>query len=199
MSSAKSRNFRRRAGDDEDENDNNFATPSSTNKPSAINKPKKPIPQPPKTLLSFADDEDESPFSRPPPSIKSTSAHKLSLSKDRITPHHPSSSNVQPQAGVYTKEALLELHKNTKKTPVAFARNKPKADDEIKLGHEDNEEMTDQATIEKIKAERERLRLAKSVGYLCDYHGEADCLSDEEPQFRGRVAFCGEKIGGLFM
>ncbi|KAL3630489.1 hypothetical protein CASFOL_023473 [Castilleja foliolosa] len=38
----------------------NFATPSSTNKPSAINKPKKPISQPPKTLLSFDEDEDES-------------------------------------------------------------------------------------------------------------------------------------------
>ncbi|KAK6133868.1 hypothetical protein DH2020_032389 [Rehmannia glutinosa] len=273
MSSVKSRNFRRRADDDEDEDDNKSAAPSTTNKPSATNKPKKTTTQPPtKTLLSFADDDDESPFSRPPPKSsnssssrlsKSSSAHKLTSSKDRIGPHHPSSSlpsNVQPQAGVYTKEALLELQKNTK-TLAAPARNKPKppepepvvvlkglikpvisndldigttgrsqnlGDDDmsfdqkgkdlrvvrddassrlkdLELGpgsREDKEGMPDQAMIEAIKAKRERLRQAKAAApdYIAldggSNHGEAEGLSDEEPEFRGRIGFFGEKIGG---
>ncbi|KAK6133810.1 hypothetical protein DH2020_032521 [Rehmannia glutinosa] len=243
MSSVKSRNFRRRADDDEDEDDNKSAAPSTTNKPSATNKPKKTTTQPPtKTLLSFADDDDESPFSRPPPKSsnssssrlsKSSSAHKLTSSKDRIGPHHPSSSlpsNVQPQAGVYTKEALLELQKNTK-TLAAPARNKPKPPEpepvvvlkglikpvisnDLDIGttgrrprirawfEEDKEGMPDQAMIEAIKAKRERLRQAKAAApdYIAldggSNHGEAEGLSDEEPEFRGRIGFFGEKIGG---
>ncbi|CAA0818629.1 GC-rich sequence DNA-binding factor-like protein [Striga hermonthica] len=275
MSSAKSRNFRRRADDDEDPDNSISGTPSTTNKPSAPTKPKKPTPRPAtKTLLSFADDEDdESPFSRPPPSkssassssrfSKTSSAHKLTSSKDRSTPHPPIStvpSNVQPQAGVYTKEALLELQKNTK-TLGAPSRNKPKPpepepvvvlkglikpvnstgldsvatgkspdlgenkmdiDDNrkssvavrddvpslsksIKLGPgllEDDEEMPDQSMIEAIKAKRERLRQAKAAApdFIAldggSNHGEAEGLSDEEPEFRGRIGFFGEKIGG---
>ncbi|KAI3452989.1 hypothetical protein Pfo_009652 [Paulownia fortunei] len=275
MSSAKSRNFRRRPGEDEDENDNNSATPSTTkingtsttaNKPSATNKPKKTTSQPPtKSLLSFADDDDESPFSRPPSKsstssssrFSKSSAHKLTSSKDRIASHPPSSSlpsNVQPQAGVYTKEALLELQKNTK-TLAAPARNKPKPNSEpvvilkglikpvisndldsgttgkskdigedemrkdlsverddalsrlkdIGLGPgltEDKEVMPDQATIEAIKAKRERLRQAKAAApdYIAldggSNHGAAEGLSDEEPEFQGRIGFFGEKVGG---
>ncbi|GER29854.1 GC-rich sequence DNA-binding factor-like protein [Striga asiatica] len=275
MSSAKSRNFRRRADDDEDPDNSISGTPSTTNKPSAPTKPKKPTPRPAtKTLLSFADDEDEeSPFSRPPPSkssassssrlSKASSAHKLTSSKDRSAPHPPISSvpsNVQPQAGVYTKEALLELQKNTK-TLGAPSRNKPKPpepepvvvlkglikpvistgldygatgktpdlgenkmdiDDNrkssvavrddaqslsksIKLGSgllEDDEEMPDQSMIEAIKAKRERLRQAKAAApdFIAldggSNHGEAEGLSDEEPEFRGRIGFFGEKVGG---
>ncbi|XP_047954357.1 transcriptional repressor ILP1-like [Salvia hispanica] len=272
MSSAKSRNFRRRSGDDEDEEASTFVTPSTTktsattNKPSTTNKPKKPTPQSgTKSLLSFADDDDEeSPFSRPPPKPssssrfpKSSSAHKLRSSKDRIAPHPPSSSlpsNVQPQAGVYTKEALLELQKNTK-TLAAPARNRPKPDPEpvvvlkglikpvisseldaaatgkgqdssdddmmfdrrvkdssveaklkdVRIGpgfREDKEGIPDQATIEAIRAKRERLRQARAAApdYIAidggSNHGEAEGLSDEEPEFRGRIGFFGDKIGG---
>ncbi|XP_057810117.1 transcriptional repressor ILP1 [Salvia miltiorrhiza] len=275
MSSAKSRNFRRRSGDDEDEDARNFVTPSATktngtpattNKPSTTNKPKKPTPQSAaKNLLSFADDDDEeSPFSRPPPKPssssrfpKSSSAHKLTSSKDRIAPHPPSSSlpsNVQPQAGVYTKEALLELQKNTK-TLAAPARNRPKPDPgpvvvlkglikpvvssaldagatgkgqdssdddmvldrkdkdsgveaqlmDIRIGpgfRDDKEGIPDQATIEAIRAKRERLRQARAAApdYIAldggSNHGEAEGLSDEEPEFQGRIGFFGDKIGG---
>ncbi|KAL8549383.1 hypothetical protein ACS0TY_008278 [Phlomoides rotata] len=279
MSSAKSRNFRRRPGEDEDDDDKNAATPSATkingtpsttNKASTTNKPKKPSSQPPaKSLLSFADDDEESPFSRPPPKpssssssrLSKSSAHKLSSSKDRIAPHPPSSSipsNVQPQAGVYTKEALLELQKNTK-TLAAPAR-KPKPDPEpvvvlkglikpvmsgpldsgstgksqdieeddmgfdqkrkglsvegddslsqfkdIRIGpgcREDKEVIPDQATIEAIRAKRERLRQARAAApdYIAldggSNHGEAEGLSDEEPEFQGRIGFFGEKVGG---
>ncbi|KAL1568479.1 transcriptional repressor ILP1-like [Salvia divinorum] len=275
MSSAKSRNFRRRSGEDEDDEASTFVTPSTTktngtsattNKPSTTNKPKRPTPQSgAKNLLSFADDDDEeSPFSRPPskPSSssrfpKSSSAHKLRSSKDRIVPHPPSSSlpsNVQPQAGVYTKEALLELQKNTK-TLAAPARNRPKPDPEpvvvlkglikpvitseldttatgkgqdssdddmmfdrkvkdssveaklkdIRIGpgfREDKEGIPDQATIEAIRAKRERLRQARAAApdYIAldggSNHGEAEGLSDEEPEFQGRIGFFGDKIGG---
>ncbi|XP_047972328.1 transcriptional repressor ILP1-like [Salvia hispanica] len=267
MSSAKSRNFRRRSGDDEDEQASTFVTPSTTKTNGAAattskpNKSKKPTPQSgAKNLLSFADDE-ESPFSRPPPKPssssrfpKSSSAHKLRSSKDRIAPHPPSSSlpsNVQPQAGVYTKEALLELQKNTK-TLAAPARNRPKPDPEpvvvlkglikpvnsseldtatgkgddssdddmmfdrkdssveaklkdIRIGpgfREDKEGIPDQATIEAIRAKRERLRQARAAApdYIAldggSNHGEAEGLSDEEPEFQGRIGFFGDKIGG---
>ncbi|KAL6566407.1 hypothetical protein OROGR_002022 [Orobanche gracilis] len=67
---------------------------------------------------------------------------------------------------------------------------------------EDKEEMPDQAAIEAIKAKRERLRQAKSVDpdYIAldggSNHAEDDGLSDEEPEFRGRIGFFGEKAGG---
>ncbi|KAI3467139.1 hypothetical protein Pfo_023802 [Paulownia fortunei] len=265
-SSVESRNFRRRAGDDEDEDDNNSATPSTAkikgtpstaNKSSATNKPKKPTSQSHvKILLSFADDDDESPFSRPPSKPSSSfssrssksSAHKLTSTKDRSASHPPSSSlpsNVQPQAGIYTKEALLELQKNTR-TLAAPARNKPEPepviilkglikpvmsnaldsvstgkiqdleDDEMgddafaQLGdfplgtrlQEDKKVIPDQATIEEIKAKKERLRQAKAAApdYIAldggSNHGAAEGLSDEEPEFQGRIGFFGEKIGG---
>ncbi|KAK4483587.1 hypothetical protein RD792_010786 [Penstemon davidsonii] len=278
MSSAKSRNFRRRAGD---EDDDSSATPSTTtaaattkiNVTPSTNKPKKPTV---KSLLSFADaEDDESPFSRPPPpkpssssssssrlSTKSSSAHKLTSSKDRIAPHTPSfssPSNVQPQAGFYTKEALLELQKNTR-TISGPSRSKPKSepvvilkglvkpvisndleaetngkiqdfgvgelggldrknktssverDDafarmgKVRLGNhgsreEDEGVIPDQATIEAIRAKRERLRQAKAAApdFISldqgSNHGAAEGLSDEEPEFQGRIGLFGEKVG----
>ncbi|XP_073050023.1 transcriptional repressor ILP1-like [Primulina eburnea] len=278
MSSAKSRNFRRRGGDDDEEEDSatakNKGTSSTASRPrSAASKPKKTSTPTAKSLLSFADDEEssESPFSRPSskPSSSSSrfsgkSAHKLSSSKDRSAPHLPSSSllsNVQPQAGSYTKEALLELQKNTK-TLAAPARNKTKPepepvivlkglvkpliandfgsetagknqdfeDDEVSLNEkseiltverdgasdlarlgklglgkgmrDDKEVIPDQATIEAIRAKRERLRKARAAApdYISldggSNHGAADGLSDEEPEFKGRIGFFGEKVGG---
>ncbi|KAK4376493.1 hypothetical protein RND71_002789 [Anisodus tanguticus] len=126
MSGNKSRNFRRRGGNDGDE-DETAATKTTTNgtasakptTPSSAAKPKK------KSLLSFADDEEDSgdtPFIRPSKSASSritkpssssssSSSHKLTSGKDRIT---PKPSSFTPQAGTYTKEALLELQKNTR-------------------------------------------------------------------------------------
>ncbi|KAL3829857.1 hypothetical protein ACJIZ3_018659 [Penstemon smallii] len=272
---AKSRNFRRRAGD---EDDDSSATPSTTaasttkiNATPSTNKTKQPTV---KSLLSFADaEDDESPFSRPPPSkpssssssrlsTKSSSAHKLTSSKDRIAPHtssFSSPSNVQPQAGVYTKEALLELQKNTR-TISGPSRSKPKPepvvilkglvkpvisndletetngkiqdfgvgelggldrknktssverDDafarlgKVRLGNhgsreEDEGVIPDQATIEAIRAKRERLRQAKAAApdFISldqgSNHGAAEGLSDEEPEFQGRIGLFGEKVG----
>ncbi|XP_051148713.1 transcriptional repressor ILP1 [Andrographis paniculata] len=280
MSTAKSRNFRRRTDDVEEEDQPSTApsttkpigTSSSSTKSSTMNKPKKPASKPPvKSLLSFADEEDESPFSRPPPKPTSSrssssrfsksSAHKLTSSKDRSALHALSSvpSNVQPQAGVYTKEALLELQKNTKTLIPPTARNKPKPeaepvvvlkglikpasnesdsimagrshgfdeekanfdqrlrdssverDDtlsrlkEIGLGQglsEDKEGIPDKATIEAIRAKRERLRQAKAAApdYIAldggSNHGAAEGLSDEEPEYRGRIGLFGEKVAG---
>lgn len=159
---------------------------------------------------------------------------------------------------MYTKEALLELQKNTK-TLAAPAR-KPKPDPEpvvvlkglikpiisdsldsgstgksqdieeddmgfdqkrkdmsvegddslsqfkdIHIGpgfREDKEVIPDQATIEAIRAKRERLRQARAAApdYIAldggSNHGEAEGLSDEEPEFQGRIGFFGEKVGG---
>lgn len=62
--------------------------------------------------------------------------------------------------------------------------------------------MLDQAAINAIRATRERLRMAGAAA--ADYisldggsnHGEAEGLSDEEPEFRGRISMFGAKGGG---
>lgn len=67
---------------------------------------------------------------------------------------------------------------------------------------EDKEDMPDQAMIEAIKAKREKLRQARAAApdYIAldggSNHGAAEGLSDEEPEFQGRIGFFGEKIGG---
>ncbi|EPS73173.1 hypothetical protein M569_01583, partial [Genlisea aurea] len=278
----KSRNFRRRSGVeevDEEDGDNPSAVPStpakikgtipsSASKSSAVNKPQKSASQSGrKSLLSFAGDVEES-FSPAPTksshssssssSLRSSkgSAHQLTSAKDRNAPHPSSSSipsNVQPQAGTYTKETLLELQRNTR-TLAAPARHKPKAEQEtvvvlkglikpvvssdlggsghdsaahdadfdgnIDLGAENDATLTklsglgfeggsegdkdvipDRATIEAIRAKRERLRQAKAAApdYVAldggSNHGAAEGLSDEEPEFRGRIGFFADKAG----
>lgn len=146
--SSKSKNFRRRADDDDENNEDNGTNgggvPSKA-KANAIKSSSKPTPseKSKKThqkLLSFAeDDEDsESPFSRPPKSSSSsrlarhTSSHKIVSGKDRVgsSPASvPVPSNVQPQAGQYTKEALLELQKNTRTLASSSSRVRPSASD----------------------------------------------------------------------
>lgn len=59
--------------------------------------------------------------------------------------------------------------------------------------------IPDQATINAIRAKRERLRQARAAApdYIAidggSNHGEAEGLSDEEPEFQGRIAMFGEK------
>ncbi|KAM0961414.1 hypothetical protein ACFX15_020247 [Malus domestica] len=270
--SSRARNFRRRADDDDDQNDD--ATPStattvkSSLKPSSASssKPKKPQNQGPK-LLSFVDDEENAAApSRSAPSSKRdkpssrlgkpSSAHKLTALKDRLA--HSSSvstslpSNVQPQAGTYTKEALRELQKNTrtlassrpsseptivlkglvkptdsisdtlresreldsdsdekheKERGNLFRRDKDEAEAQLASMRIDRGKRSpglfpDQATIDAIRAKRERLR--KSRAAAPDFisldsgsnHGAAEGLSDEEPEFRGRIAMFGDKMDG---
>lgn len=148
-SSSKSRNFRRRGDVDDEKTDANTnntdtnakATPSTTRKPPPpqSTKPK------PKKLLSFAEDEEDeqavtripSSKSKPKPKPKpsSSSSHKLTVSQDRLPPttsYLTTASNVQPQAGTYTKEALLELQRNTRtlakstKTTTPASASEPK-------------------------------------------------------------------------
>ncbi|KAA8529211.1 hypothetical protein F0562_033990 [Nyssa sinensis] len=281
---SRARNFRRRADDDDEDNENNAngtGIPSSTttkppSKPISATitatKPKKPQNQAPKKLLSFADDEEnESPITRPSSrsssssrfsKSSSSSSHKITATKGRLAPSSsPLPSNVQPQAGTYTKEALLELQKNTK--TLASSRPPPSRDpkppssepvivlkglvkpviggdpisetikevDEL----EDEEEgidkrasllmrdkddamsrlasiglgkssdssgslILDQATINAIRAKRERLRQSRAAApdYIAldggSNHGAAEGLSDEEPEFQGRIALFGEKM-----
>ncbi|XP_020219031.1 transcriptional repressor ILP1 [Cajanus cajan] len=249
MSTAKSRNFRRRGGDsdaNDDDGDSSAAATLPTKPSSAAAKPKKP--QAPK-LLSFADDEENEnprPRSAKPQrsaTAKPSSSHKITTLKDRIA--HSSSpsvpSNVQPQAGTYTKEALRELQKNTRTLvtpsssrpdpkppsepvivlkglvkPVASEPQGRDSDDSEGEQHKEVEAklasvgiqngkdsfFPDQETIKAIRAKRERLRLARPAA--ADYisldggsnHGAAEGLSDEEPEFRGRIAMFGEKGDG---
>ncbi|XP_028776367.1 transcriptional repressor ILP1 [Neltuma alba] len=277
MSSNRARNFRRRAGDDdEDDGATGGDAVSATNlvkvpsKPSSISgaKPKKP--QAPK-LLSFADDEDSETPSRSKRSIsekstsrlgkQSSSSHKMTALKDRIA--HSSSatasvpSNVQPQAGTYTKEALRELQKNTRTLasssrpssdskpssepiivlkglvkPMEPVKEVPKSDsedeqDELKEKKDDffhtvkddaqdklasigltngksssGSLFPDEETIKAIRAKRERLRQARPAApdYISldggSNHGAAEGLSDEEPEFQGRIAMFGKKMEG---
>ncbi|KAK2971528.1 hypothetical protein RJ640_017897 [Escallonia rubra] len=276
--SSRGRNFRRRADDDDDEDENKDSTttaaknsPTTTKKPhpkpttitTATRKPttittatRKPTTQPPKKLLSFADDEDsETPFSRPIPKQSqfpihrpsktptSSSSHKLTLARDRANSSSSPSipSNVQPQAGTYTKEALLELQKNTRTLATSSARpvrpsepvvilkgllkpeSKPDPDRRTaREAHESEKEIDpdsasaqlgslglglgesipDQATINAIRAKRERLRQSRAAApdYIAidggSNHGAAEGLSDEEPEFRGRIALVGENADG---
>ncbi|KAL4572567.1 hypothetical protein LXL04_019347 [Taraxacum kok-saghyz] len=274
MSSSRKRNFRRRSEDDdkEDEDKEKTTTPAATttiskkqqSKPAtATPKPKKP------SLLSFDDDESTdfiTPITRSRPSnpikqpsssrlskpspLSSSSAHKLTSAKDRNSAKERTSasslpSNVQPQAGVYTKEALLELKKNTKTLGSSTSRSRPRPppcepiivlkgmvkpiiDDSLTNTKEGDEEsdrdetmnrlgsirlggkigkggnldggvIPDQAMIDAIRAKRERLRQSRAAAP--DFraldggsnHGEAEGLSDEEPEFQGRIALIGEK------
>ncbi|CAH9057077.1 unnamed protein product [Cuscuta epithymum] len=274
--SGKARNFRRRGGEDADEAETSAVSAPNGNlaksqaKPVAsFGKPKKPSTLAPKSLLSFADDEEseDSPFSRPSRSsssssrpVKASSSHKLSTVKGRNPTAASLPSNVQPQAGTYTKEALLELQKNTRTLagsrptqlkpkpesaePVIVLKGlvKPTSTVEQELEKEqDSEEddgtverqglplrqdrddtlnrlgsmglekglkgtddvgseIPDQAMIDAIRAKRERLRQARAAApdYIAldggSNHGEAEGLSDEEPEFQGRIGFLGEKV-----
>ncbi|KAM5567633.1 transcriptional repressor ILP1 [Rosa sericea] len=266
MSSARAKNFRRRI-DDDDDADADADTPSTTStlkslsKPSSSSvKPKKPQNQAPK-LLSFADDEENATPSRSSSSkrdksssrlAKPSSAHKLTAAKDRLVNSSSSvssslPSNVQPQAGTYTKEALRELQKNTRtlasSRPSSAAAeptivlkglikpaagsiaeavngareldysdddevqgNKDRVDAESRLASmgidKDRSEYPDQATIEAIRKKRERLRKSKPAApdFISldsgSNHGAAEGLSDEEPEFRNRIAMFGEKMEG---
>ncbi|MCL7048295.1 hypothetical protein MKW94_013837 [Papaver nudicaule] len=128
--SNRGKNFRRRSEDDTDQ-----PTTATTTAPTTTTR-KPPAPKP--KLLSFADeeggggDEEESPFTRPTKPKKSTSSslykssstHRITTNKERISSSaSTSSSNVQPQAGEYTKERLLELQNNTR-TIVSSSRIK---------------------------------------------------------------------------
>lgn len=244
-SSSRVRNFRRRSDDNDDDDTNtpiNTTTPvTTTRRPQNTPKPRKP------SLLSFADDESVdviTPISRNRPSIpkqkhnsssssssrlsSSSSNHKLTSAKERKALTSSSlPSNVQPQAGVYTKEALLELQKNTKtlgrapppSEPVVVLKGtiKPvlidnnsnanslvnnKLDDNVNDENDDSDddgETMNQAMIDAIRAKRERLRQSRAAApdFIAldtgSNHGEAEGLSDEEPEFQGRIALIGEK------
>ncbi|KAG7013053.1 Transcriptional repressor ILP1 [Cucurbita argyrosperma subsp. argyrosperma] len=282
MSGSRARNFRRRADDNDDDDEPNGAAAPSTGVSNAsskaastsstvANKPKKANPQVPK-LLSFAsDEENDAPLrtsSKPANSKKPSSArlakpsstHKITALKDRIA--HSSStsasvpSNVQPQAGTYTKEALRELQKNTRTlaSSRSSSESKPSAEpvivlkgllkpveqisDSAKEGKESSSEdeeggsneksagsfrrskedalarmasmgigrgkdstgsIPDQATINAIRAKRERMRqagvaapdyISLDAGSNRTAPGE---LSDEETEFPGRIAMIGGK------
>ncbi|CAN8256848.1 unnamed protein product [Cochlearia groenlandica] len=141
MGSNRPKNFRRRGEDDGEEIDGKDTTTAS--------KPKKlPATAPKKKLLSFADDEEEEEEEDRPPRVTakpkhvrdrsksssrlsgSGSSHKLNSSstKEQRLTSSSSSSNVLPQAGSYTKEALLELQKNTRTLPYSrpSAKTEPK-------------------------------------------------------------------------
>ncbi|KAL4573487.1 hypothetical protein LXL04_020295 [Taraxacum kok-saghyz] len=274
MSSSRIRNFHRRSEDDDNENEDKekTTTPAATttiskkqqSKPAtATPKPKRP------SLLSFVDDESTdfiTPITRSRPSnpikqpsssrlskpspLSSSSTHKLTSAKDRNSAKERTSasslsSNVQPQAGVYTKEALLELQKNTKTLGSSTPRSRPRPppcepiivlkgmvkpiiDDSLTNTKEGDEEsdrdetmnrlgsirlggkigkggnldggvIPDQAMIDAIRAKRERLRQSRAAApdFIAldegSNHGEAEGLSDEEPEFQGRIALIGEK------
>jgi GC-rich sequence DNA-binding factor len=252
MSSSRARNFRRRAGDDDDDNNNN----NQNDDVKVTTKTTTPAPKPkPKKLLSFADDEDalipsrSTSSSSKRPTKLSASSHKVTSRTDRRAHSSASvASNVQPQAGTYTKEALLQLQKNTRtlapslpsstepaivlkgllKPPdddddhPAISQTLKRNDDEsenddhneennrerrdaqtqfasLGIGKSKDSLIPDQATIEAIRAKRERLRQSRAAApdYISldggSNHGEAEGLSDEEPEFRGRIAMFGEK------
>lgn len=181
--------------------------------------PLKPIPRP-------------SSSSKKPNSYSFTSS-KTRKSGPGSVARPPLASNVKPQAGSYTPESLLELQKNTKTLPKTTAAPpsepvivfkglvKPssagsgsssidhsaekKRNQSVGDGAEEEEEdsIMDQARINAIKAQRERLRQAGPAApdFISldsgSNHGEAEGLSDEEPEFRGRIGFLGANVDGV--
>ncbi|XWS20633.1 hypothetical protein CRYUN_Cryun31cG0119400 [Craigia yunnanensis] len=246
MSSAtRARNFRRRGDDVDDDgnanDDNNIpATATSSKNPSSS----KPAAKKPPKLLSFADDENEEEITKPSSNRnrykereKPSSAHKVTSMKDRKNPY-PLPSNVQPQAGTYTKEALLELQKNARTLAAPSSRAsslssepkivlkgllKPQSQNlnsqrdnvpQEKLDKDDAESrlatmaigkgvdldssaFPDQATIDAIKAKKDRVRKSfarPAPDYISldseSNHGggmEEELSDEEEPVFRGRL------------
>ncbi|KAG8481815.1 hypothetical protein CXB51_026403 [Gossypium anomalum] len=251
-SGTRARNFRRR-GDDVDDDDNgndnknNPTSTTATTNPSSSKPATKKIPK----LLSFVDDENEEettksssnrsrdrerekPFSSRFP--KPSSAHKITSMKDRKS-SSSLPSNVQPQAGTYTKEALLELQKNTRTLAAPSSRAssmssepkivlkgllKPQSQnlnsqqenvpqhkldkDEVEsrlttmaIGEEvdmDSSAFPDQATIEAIKAKKDRARKSfarPAPDYISLDSGsnrggiEEEFSDEEEADFRGRL------------
>jgi GC-rich sequence DNA-binding factor len=110
MSTAKFHNFRCCANANYDE-ETITSTPTLPSKPSAP----KPI-KLSETLLPRS--------SKPSHHYKSSSSSLLPLTKSSLTKTETSPSNVQPQAGAYTKEAFRELQKNTLTlaTPITASR-----------------------------------------------------------------------------
>ncbi|KAF9591725.1 hypothetical protein IFM89_006071 [Coptis chinensis] len=177
----------------------------------------------PPRRLSFADEEED--VTRKPTSSSSKlNTRKPSSSSHRLTTPKTTSSfvtNVQPQTGQYTKEKLLELEKNTptlsrpRHPPLFILKGlvKPESakdqdndkeellEDGLAILGIDQIDVLDQAAINAIRAKRERLRKSRAVA--SDYisldggsnHGEAEGLSDEEPEFQGRIALLGDKKG----
>ncbi|MQM05415.1 hypothetical protein Taro_038224 [Colocasia esculenta] len=294
---SRSRNFRRRSEDEANAEEKEKASSSSASTVSgggggkggsasqtlARSKANKP-----RSLLSFADDEEEGPARRPAAhrpspagsssSSKHASVHKVISSKERAasTPL-PKASILQPQAGEYTKEKLLELQKNARplgslpKTSVqlppssviveppkpvkaetsaepvivlkgleglvrtvavhekeeapAAPRQKRVQDEEMQEAEELEEKggdierrrlaglgingrgkdpslIPDQATINAIRAKRERLRQSRVAApdYISLDGGGAPTRSgglssdEEDNDFRGRISLLGEKV-----
>ncbi|KAA3479237.1 PAX3 and PAX7-binding protein 1 [Gossypium australe] len=251
-SGTRARNFRRR-GDDVDDDDkgndnkNNPSSATATTNPSSSKPAMKKIPK----LLSFADDENEEETTKSSSNRsrdrereksfssrfpKPSSAHKITSMKDRKS-SSSLPSNVQPQAGTYTKEALLELQKNTRTLAAPSSRAssmssepkivlkgllKPQSQnlnsqqenvpqhkldkDEVEsrlttmaIGKEvdmDSSAFPDQATIEAIKAKKDRARKSfarPAPDYISLDSGsnrggiEEEFSDEEEAEFRGRL------------
>ncbi|KAJ4976043.1 hypothetical protein NE237_001149 [Protea cynaroides] len=278
---SRGKNFRRRAEDDDTNGEEATTTAAVSTKASSKDtsaKTKKHHQQAPK-LLSFADEEESqsrasskaasSDRDRPASRVSksSSSSHKIIALKDRPPSTSPSlPSNVQPQAGEYTKEKLRELQKNTR--TLASSRPSPSEpkppsgamvvlkglvkpisavegkdimgnergdEEELEIGEELNTErgsssafkkdkdeteyrlasmgigkardssdasIPDQATINAIRAKRERLRQSRAAApdFISldggSNHGAAEGLSDDEPEFQGRIAMLGDRMDG---
>lgn len=220
--SSRGKNFRRRSDSSStaadsvngDDNPSPSATKASQSQTLASSRPKSHKPPPPPSgpkRLSFVDDDDDDdesgPVSRPLPTRvaprpRAASAapapvapiHKLNPTKNRAPPPIP--STLQPQAGEYTKERLLELQKNArslgsssssskpppppqqqqKTEPVIVLRGLIRPDATVEKSEDvetteakkkDEPGIPDQDTINAIRAKRERLR--QSRGPAPDY------------------------------
>ncbi|PIA43463.1 hypothetical protein AQUCO_01900098v1 [Aquilegia coerulea] len=251
----------------------NTTTTKTTNTSSTITKPPRKL-----SFADEEEEQEESPFTsirrsstkksdRKKSSLSSSSSshthksssHKLSSTKERFstTTPIPSSfssssslflSNVQPQAGEYTKEKLRELEKNTPslarsrppppppssdeplfilKGPLKPLQSSSVQQDDVEEEEEEEEGELDErdgrrgisfddtenklasmgidkirdydpAQIEEIRAKRERLRKSKAAApdFISldggSNHGAAEGLSDEEPEFQGRISLFGD-------
>ncbi|KAJ0094651.1 hypothetical protein Patl1_14944 [Pistacia atlantica] len=178
MSSSRARNFRRRSDDDEDNTDSTPSTVSAAATTTAGTYTKEALLELQKNTKTLA-----APSSKPPPSSEPTIVLKGLLKPQNSTFFEDKPSRVSSDSDSDNKD-------DTEKRFASMGIAKGK------------DLIPDKATIEAIRAKRERMRLSRgraAPDYISleggsDQRLGGEDLSDEEPEFPRRVAMFGEKL-----
>ncbi|XP_058206706.1 transcriptional repressor ILP1 [Rhododendron vialii] len=197
---------------DDDEDDSPVSRPLSKSKPSSSsssrlnNNNNKPSSSSSHKHTSSKDRPPPPPSNVQPLSGTYTPEALLELRKNTRTLVPSSSSHHRPPPSepVVLLKGLVKPVSETLKQADELDRNDDDREEEattaqlagIGLGNS----FPDQATINAIRARRERQRQSRAAApdFISldggSNHGEAEGLSDEEPEFRGRIGFFGDRI-----
>ncbi|KAF7148016.1 hypothetical protein RHSIM_Rhsim03G0238800 [Rhododendron simsii] len=197
--------------DDGDEDDYPVSRPLSKSKPSSssssrLNKNNKPSSSSSHKHTSSKDRPPPPPSNVQPLSGTYTPEALLELRKNTRTLVPSSSSHHRPPPSepVVLLKGLVKPVSETLKQADELDRDDDDREEEATtarlagIGLENS--FPDQATINAIRARRERQRQSRAAApdFISldggSNHGEAEGLSDEEPEFRGRIGFFGDRI-----